>query len=257
MQRIYAFLVLPPLVLGLMFASTPCDVRAQEPDAVQERLFKVQLFLAKGGDPEGQYYLAEMYEKGLGTPQDMKEALSWYKKSADLGNSKAMEKVANWEKNQVEARKAIERAEAEARAADIAKEKQLKEKQLAETAAAKAAQARAEAAKAAEAKARQQAEAEAAAKARARQLAEAEAAKAAEMAKARQQAEAEAAAKLKTKIKPTEVGKPATESMPVKAHEPLATPVQAADKAEKEKTKAEFTANPCKGPQAKFLSTCQ
>ena len=221
MQRIRVFLVLPPLVLAAMLAFTPLSVHAQEPDAVQERLFKVQLFLAKGGDPEGQYYLAEMYEKGLGTPQNMNEALNWYKKSADLGNSKAIEKVANWEKNQIEARKATERAEAEARAADIAKEKQLKEKQLAETAA------------------------------------KAQAAKAAEIAKARQQAEAEAAAKLKTKIKAAEVGKPATESIPVKAHEPSATPVQAAGKTEKDKSKAEFTANPCKGPQAKFLSTCQ
>ncbi len=252
MQRIRVFLVLPPLVLAAMLAFTPLSVHAQEPDAVQERLFKVQLFLAKGGDPEGQYYLAEMYEKGLGTPQNMNEALNWYKKSADLGNSKAIEKVANWEKNQIEARKATERAEAEARAADIAKEKQLKEKQLAETAA------KAQAAKAAEiAKARQQAEVEAATKAKAKQLAEAEAAKAAEIAKARQQAEAEAAAKLKTKIKAAEVGKPATESIPVKAHEPSATPVQAAGKTEKDKSKAEFTANPCKGPQAKFLSTCQ
>ena len=249
MPRIHAFLALPPLVLGLMLAFTPTGVHAQDTDAVQERLFKVQSFLAKGGDPEGQYYLAEMYEKGLGTPQDMKEALSWYKKSADLGNSKAIEKVANWEKNQIEVRKATERAEAEARAADIAQEKQLAE------AAAKAA--RAETAKAAEiAKARQQAEAEAAAKAKAKQLAEAEAAKAAEMAKARQQAEAEAAAK--AKIKAAEAtSKPPTGSVSIKAHEPPATSGPATGKVEQDKNKAEFTANPCKGPQAKFLSTCQ
>ena len=219
MQRIHAFLVLPSLLLGFMLTFIPLIIHAQEPDAVQERLFKVQLFLAKGGDPEGQYYLAEMYEKGLGTPQDMKEALNWYKKSADLGNSKAIEKVTNWEKNQAEARKAKERSEAEAWAADIAKEKQ-----LAETAA-KAAQARVEAAKAAE------------------------------MAKVRQQAEAEAAAKAKAKTKATDVGKPVTEPTAVKAQESPATPVQATGKTEKDK--GEFTANPCKGPQAKFLSTCQ
>lgn len=218
MQRIHAFLVLPSLLLGFMLTFIPLIIHAQEPDPVQEGLFKVQLFLAKGGDPEGQYYLAEMYEKGLGTPQDMKEALSWYKKSADLGNSKAIEKVNNWEKNQAEARTAKERSEAEARAADIAKQKH-----LAETAA-KAAQARADAAKAAE------------------------------MAKARQQAEAEAAAKDKTKA--TDIGKPVTEPIPVEAHESPATPVQATGKTEKDKNKGGFTANPCKGPQAKFLSTC-
>ncbi len=247
MQRIHAFLVLPPLLLGFMLTFIPLIIHAQEPDPVQERLFKVQLFLAKGGDPEGQYYLAEMYEKGLGTPQDMKEALNWYKKSADLGNNKAIEKVTSWEKNQTEARKAKERSEAEARAADIAKEKQ-----LAETAT-KAAQARVDTAKAAEmAKARQQAEAEAAAKAKAKQLAEMEAAKAAEMAKARQQAEAEAAAKAKA----TDIGKSVTKPTPVKTHESPTTPVQATGKIEKDKNKGEFTANPCKGPQAKFLSTC-
>ncbi len=244
MQRIHAFLVLPPLVLGFIIAFIHPSVHALEPDAVQERLFKVQLFLAKGGDSEGQYYLAEMYEKGLGTPLDLKEAMVWYKKSAGLGNGKAIEKLANWEKSQAEALKAKERAEAEIQAADIAKEKQ-----LAETAAKTRAR---EAAKAAEiVKARQQAEAEATAKAKAKQLAEAEAVKASEMAKARQQAETEAAAKAKAKIKAAEAGKPLTESAPVKANEPPVT------KVEQDKNKTEFTANPCKGPQAKFLSTCR
>ena len=77
MQRIHAFLVFPPLMLGFIIAFIHFNVYALEPDAVQERLFKVQFFLAKGGDPEGQYYLAEMYEKGLGTPLDLKEAMAW------------------------------------------------------------------------------------------------------------------------------------------------------------------------------------
>lgn len=238
MRRIPTYLVLPSLALGCMLAFLCPSGHTQDLDTLQERLFKVQLFLAKGGDRAGQYYLAEMYEKGLGTPQDLKEALAWYKKSAELGHTKAMEKLANWEKTRMEALKTKERAEIEARAADIAREKH-----LAET----AAKAQAEAVKAAEnAKARQQAEIEAA---KAKQMAEMEAIKAAEIAQARQQAEA--------KIKAAQVSKPPTEPAPVKVYEPPATLVHAPDKGEQDTNKVEFTANPCKGPQAKFLSTCQ
>lgn len=238
MRSIHTYLVIPSLMLGCILVFLCPSGHAQDLDTLQERLFKVQLFLANGGDREGQYYLAEMYEKGLGTPQDLKEALVWYKKSAELGNTRAIEKVANWEKNRVEALKIKERAEIEARAADI-----VREKHLAET----AAKARAEAAKAAEnAKARQQAEIEAA---KAKQMAEIEAIKAAEMAKARQQAEA--------KIKAAQVSKLPAEPAPTQVYEPPATPAHTTDKGGQDTNKVEFTANPCKGPQAKFLSTCQ
>ena len=251
MQRLYALPVIVLLLFGLSIA------QAEEPDDVESRLFKVQLFLAKSGDPAGQYYLAEMYEKGLGTPQDMQQALMWYKKSAELGNPKAEEKLVNWDKSQENARKAKERAEAEA-AAELTKARQLEEADAA-------------------AKAKARAAAEAARKA-------AEQAKAAELAKVKQQEEADAAAKAAKLRAATEAARKAPEesampktttttSGPAGSHKtadtknPAAgptppakekTPPNAAKADAKDNNSAEgFTTNPCKGPQAKFLSTCQ
>lgn len=246
MYKIYLSLVLLLLVFSLPSAY------AEEQDLVQTRLFKVQLFLAQGGDPEGQYYLAEMYEKGLGTPQDLNAALVWYKKSAELGNSKAVDKLAKWDKDRSEARQAKERAETGARAAEVAKAKQQADAEAAAKAkarvAAEAARAAAEAAKAAEiARAKHQADAEAAAKARA----DAEA--------TRNKTRAEAAAKPEGVAKLIEAGKPAAGPVPASppAKDKSAEGSAAAGApTEKDKTGAEFSANPCKGPQAKFLSTC-
>ena len=253
MQRLYALPVIVLLLFGLSGAQA-----ADDNETVEAKLFKVQLFLAKNGDPAGQYYLAEMYEKGLGTPQDMQQALIWYKKSAELGNPKAEEKLANWDKSQENARKAKERAEAEAAAAELAK-------------------------------VRQQEEADAAAKARARAATEAtrkaaEQTKAAELAKVKQQEEADAAAKAAKARAATEAARKPTEesAMPktttttsgpaggpktVDAKNPAAGQTPAAkEKAAQSAAKADakdnkgsegFTTNPCKGPQAKFLSTCQ
>ena len=254
MQRRYALLVLVLLLSGLSSA------QADEPDSVESKLFKVQLFLAKSGDPAGQYYLAEMYEKGLGTPQDLQQALIWYKKSAELGYAKAEEKLTNWDKNLELTRKAKERTEADAKAVELGKLKR-----------------------------QQEAEAEAAAKAKARTAAEtahkaaeqakaAAQAKAAELAKAKQQQEAEAAAKAKSRAAEaarkttTEPAMPKTTSTSstknpkaADTQTPTGTP-HATENTQQGSTAVDakgnnetqgFTTNPCKGPQAKFLSTCQ
>lgn len=42
----------------------------------------------------GQFALGKLYETGQGVPQDSQEALAWYTRSADLGNAKAMLKLA-------------------------------------------------------------------------------------------------------------------------------------------------------------------
>ncbi len=249
MQRLYAL----PVIILLLFGLT--GVQADEPDAVEVRLFKVQLFLAKSGDAEGQYYLAEMYEKGLGTPQDMQQALAWYKKSAELGNPKAEEKLANWNKNQENARKAKERAEADAKAAELAKVKQQEEAEAAAKAktraAAEAARKAAEQTKAAElAKVKQQEEAEAAAKAKAQATAEA----------ARKAAEESAKPKT-TSANPAGSPKIVDPKNPSAGQTPAAKekkPAGATSADSKESNNPEgFTSNPCKGPQAKFLSTCR
>ena len=41
--------------------------------------------LADQGDADAQYYLGVMYEKGVGVPQDSKEAVKWYRLAAEQG----------------------------------------------------------------------------------------------------------------------------------------------------------------------------
>lgn len=253
MQRFYALLVVVMLLFGLS------AVQADDPDPVEARLFKVQQFLAKSGDPAGQYYLAEMYEKGLGTPQDMQQALLWYKKSAELGNPKAEEKLANWDKNLENARKAKERADTDAKAAELAKVKQQEEAEAA-------------------AKAKARATAEATRKA-AEQAKTAEQSRVTELAKVKQQEEAEAAAKAKARaaeaarkttaepVMPKTTSTSSTNNPKTAGAKtpPAGTPpanektphgTAAADSKENNDPDV-FTTNPCKGPQAKFLSTCR
>lgn len=50
---------------------------------------------AEGGDVLGMLALGECYEAGRGTDRDLKEAVKWYKKSADKGNARAMRKLAD------------------------------------------------------------------------------------------------------------------------------------------------------------------
>lgn len=63
-------------------------------DSPDERLFQAQMMLAKRGDPGAQYYLGEMYEQGLGTPQNLNEAFKWYDQAAKKGNRLATRKIA-------------------------------------------------------------------------------------------------------------------------------------------------------------------
>ena len=45
--------------------------------------------LAEGGDKVAQGYLGWMYDKGEGVPEDKKEAVKWYTKSAEQGDADA------------------------------------------------------------------------------------------------------------------------------------------------------------------------
>lgn len=50
---------------------------------------KVWLETAESGDPQAQYYVGEIYQKGLGTDPDYEEAARWYRKAADQGHGPA------------------------------------------------------------------------------------------------------------------------------------------------------------------------
>jgi colicin import membrane protein len=243
-----------------------------------EMKFSIQMTAALNNDPKGQFLVAEMYEKGVGTPQNLRMAHLWYTKSANQKYAPAIKRLSSWgsESQLTDAARADaqKRRQAEAEAAAAAKaareraDAQKRRQAEAEAAAAaKAARERADAQK------RRQAEAEAAAAAKAareradaqkRRQAEAEAAAAAKAARERadaqkrRQAEAEAAAAATTVIKAAQAADtaPVAKEKPVEMSRPKDKPRGATQKSA-EKGEVEFKANPCNTPTAKFTSTCQ
>lgn len=151
-----------------------------------EQRFNIEMTAALNNEPEAQFKVAEMYEKGLGTPQNFRMAHLWYLKSANQGYEPAVKKLINWDE-----------AKLQAQQRDRAEEQK-----------------------------RRQAEADAAA------------AKAARDQAAKSAASAPLAAK---------------ESAPER---PKNTPPEPAAKSA-DKDTAEFRADPCKTPTAKFTSVCQ
>ena len=244
--------------LTLLLTICLCSAAYAESDGknIQDAEFKfrIQMTSALNNDPKAQFLVAEMYEQGMGTPQNIRMAHLWYSKSANQGYQPAVEKLANWgrEKQQAETRSGEradrqKRRQAEAEAAKAERERadQQKRRQAeADAAAAKAAKERADQQK------RQQAEAAAAA------VTAAKAERERSDAQKRRQAEAETAAAATAKAAQ------AVEVVPV-AKEKRAVPDPSMDNKAKtigksaEKGPAEFRANPCNSATAKFTSTCQ
>lgn len=91
-----------------------CRVRGgeyTEPDqATYATSLKIWLPQAEAGDAEAMYYVGQIYEKGLGTQPDFKNAADWYRKAADKGFSAAAANLGSFyeqglgvDKNEVEA----------------------------------------------------------------------------------------------------------------------------------------------------------
>lgn len=162
------------LVLATLLAGTFTGTSVAADDEAYQKLFQAQLAIAEKGDPSGMYYLAEMYDNGLGTKPDHGKAIEWYQKAAERGSSLAKRRLEEATKHQQianvrddserEAERARRRAAEEA--ARAAKAVELAKKQASDEAAQRAA-------KAAEA-AKEKAEQEAAAAARRLALAEQE-----------------------------------------------------------------------------------
>lgn len=90
--RINSALVSFILALGFVFSlgAAAMSARAADANDMSVRLFMVQKALAeKNGDVQAQYYLAQMYENGLGTPEDMDQARLWYERAAAKGHPMA------------------------------------------------------------------------------------------------------------------------------------------------------------------------
>ena len=218
----------------------------------QTKLFQVQLQLARSGDPNGEYYVGEMYQDGLGTPRDLHKAHQWYERAAHKGNPEAQLRLENWntilqtiatekQAKAAAAREAVQtqaaaraRIEAKARAEALAKKR----------AAAALAERRAQAAAAARKLARERAAAQAEARAQAVAMRKRKFAadKARAEAEARKRAQALAAAK-------------AHAERAAAAHAAKAAPAKTPPPKAPSHTHG-FSTNPCKGPTAKFLSTC-
>ncbi len=244
----------------VIFLAAPAFSQAansNEQDA--EVRFGIQLTAALNNDREAQFLVAQMYEQGVGTPQNLRMAHLWYTKSAKQGYAPAVEKLDNWEKARQESESlAQERAEqqkrrqAEAEAAAAAKAAR-------EEAAAKAARERApknrnavrprRAAAAATAKAARE---EAAAKAARERAAEEQKRRQAEAAAAAATAKAasEEAAKTAKASEPPPVAKDVQSGQP--KDKPKETTAKSAEKGSEE-----FRANVCNTPTAKFTSICQ
>ena len=149
-----------------------------------ELKFSIQMTAALNNDPKGQFLVAEMYEKGVGTPQNLRMAHLWYTKSANQKYAPAIKRLASWGSENQQTQAARERAEEQKR----------------------------------------------------------------------RQAEADAAAAAKT-VQAVETA-PAAKEKPVDTSRPKDRPKATTEK-KAEKGEAEFKANPCKTPTAKFTSTCQ
>ncbi|MEW6331809.1 MAG: SEL1-like repeat protein, partial [Pseudomonadota bacterium] len=111
-----------------IFLTAPALSQAANDEQDAEVRFGIQLTAALNNDREAQFLVAQMYEQGVGTPQNMRMAHLWYSKSAKQGYPPAVEKINNWEKARQESEsQARERAEeqkrrqAEAEAAAAAK----------------------------------------------------------------------------------------------------------------------------------------
>lgn len=88
---------------------------AAELDDTSVKLFNMQKAAAeRDSSPQAQYYLAQMYEHGLGTEEDMNKAREFYQKAADKGLTVAklqLKEIERAEKDaQLDRQRAAERA---------------------------------------------------------------------------------------------------------------------------------------------------
>lgn len=108
MRLFHKQLLLLPMLL-LLASAAP----AAEGEDPYVKLFNVQQGMAKGGDPLAEYYLGEMYENGLGTKPDLEQALGLYRRSAAKGNVLAKRKLEEIAREQANANKEKQHAQAE------------------------------------------------------------------------------------------------------------------------------------------------
>lgn len=78
------------LLLTTLILSLPFAVQADD-------LFDTQMNQAKLGNPDAQFRIGEMYENGIGVPQNKREARYWFIRSANQGLENAGFKLLYWD----------------------------------------------------------------------------------------------------------------------------------------------------------------
>ena len=84
------------MLRSLIFVSLvllPLSSFAYQDDYIWQEKYKQALPKAEAGDPEAQYDIGSMYEKGNGVAKDKAKAFEWYLKSAKQGNDKSAYEV--------------------------------------------------------------------------------------------------------------------------------------------------------------------
>jgi len=105
--------------LGLLSSLWTVTAGAAELDEISVKLFEMQKTAAeRHPSPQAQYFLAQMYENGLGTPEDTAKARALYRSAAEKGL--AVAKAQLHELERMEHEEQVDRQRAAARAAGAA-----------------------------------------------------------------------------------------------------------------------------------------
>ena len=100
-----------PVLMLCVFASLPLH-------AEEFNQFKLDLMLAKRGDPGAQFYVATAYEEGRGVKKDLKQAFEWFSKAAKNKHNGAQFKLGEFYEHGWGVKKDQARAEAWYRTAE-------------------------------------------------------------------------------------------------------------------------------------------
>lgn len=214
-------------------------VAGEDPNA---KLFEAHSRLAAKGVAEAQFKLAEMYEEGRGTAVNLDKSREWYELAAKQGHEEAQNRLTT-----LGTRRSADDAARLAREAAEAKQRAEEERQAA------AAQRRAEEERqAASDRARAAAERERQAK----QRSEEEQARQLQAQRRAEEEQARQAAAEKRRAEEQRARQGTTAAPAAAGDSPKATPSteKPTDRAAGQES---FESDPCKGPAARFLSTCR
>ena len=73
-------------MVALLLGAAAC---AETPEPAQDNSIEAIRTRANAGDAEAQFNLGVMYDAGLGVPQDLVEAVAWYRQAAEQGDADA------------------------------------------------------------------------------------------------------------------------------------------------------------------------